>query len=93
MYLWMCWWASFSANLCKRALGVTAGVIVEATCNAYILTINANEDFQSNMNDHKTHSEEKQRDHVITAHSLVSALTLRQLHLWSCPYNDIYSDI
>ena len=32
----------FSANLCKRALEVTAGVIVEATCNADTLTINAN---------------------------------------------------
>ena len=31
-----------SANLCKRALDVTAGVIVEATHNADILTINAN---------------------------------------------------
>ena len=36
----------FSANLCKRALGVTADVIVEATRNAGILTINASEDFQ-----------------------------------------------
>ena len=32
----------FSANLCKRALDVTAGVIVEATNNACILAINAN---------------------------------------------------
>ena len=32
----------FSANLCKRALDVTVGVIVEATRNADILTINAN---------------------------------------------------
>ena len=32
----------FSANLCKRALDVTASVIVEATRNADILTINAN---------------------------------------------------
>ena len=32
----------FSANMCKRALDVTAGVIVEATRNADILTINAN---------------------------------------------------
>ena len=32
----------FSANLCKRALDVTAAVIVEATRNADILTINAN---------------------------------------------------
>ena len=32
----------FSANLCKRALDVTAGVIVEATRNADILTINPN---------------------------------------------------
>ena len=31
----------FSANLCKRALDVTAGVIGEATHNAIILTINA----------------------------------------------------
>ena len=31
----------FSANLCKRALYVTAGVIVEVTSNADILTINA----------------------------------------------------
>ena len=31
----------FSANLCKRALDVTAGVIVQATRNADILTINA----------------------------------------------------
>ena len=31
-----------SANLCKRALDVTADVIVEATRNADILTINAN---------------------------------------------------
>ena len=32
----------FSENLCKRALDVTAGVIVEATHNADILNINAN---------------------------------------------------
>ena len=32
----------FSANLCKRGLDVTAGVVVEATRNADILTINAN---------------------------------------------------
>ena len=32
----------FSVNLCKRALDVTAGVIVEATRNADILTISAN---------------------------------------------------
>ena len=32
----------FSANLCKRALDVIAGVIVEATRNADSLTINAN---------------------------------------------------
>ena len=31
----------FSANLCKRALDVTAGVIVEVTRNAEIVTINA----------------------------------------------------
>ena len=31
----------FSANLCKRALDVTAAVIVEATRNANILTLNA----------------------------------------------------
>ena len=57
----------FSANLCKRALGVTADVIVEATCND-MLTINASDDFQqyaqSNMNDYKTHSDEKQSDHM-----------------------------
>ena len=35
-----------SANLCKRALDVTADVIVESTRNADILTINASEDFQ-----------------------------------------------
>ena len=35
-----------SANLCKRALDVTTDVIVEATCSADMLTINANEDFQ-----------------------------------------------
>ena len=32
----------FSANLCKRALDV----IVETTCNADILNMNASEDFQ-----------------------------------------------
>ena len=32
----------FSANLCKRALDVSAVVIVEATRNADILAINAN---------------------------------------------------
>ena len=32
----------FSANLCKRALDVTAVVIVEATRNANILTVNEN---------------------------------------------------
>ena len=32
----------FSANLCKRALDATTGVIVETTHNADILTINAN---------------------------------------------------
>ena len=32
----------FSANLCKCALDVTAGVIVEAKRNVNILTINAN---------------------------------------------------
>ena len=36
----------FSANLCKRALYITADLIVEATHNADILTINASEDFQ-----------------------------------------------
>ena len=36
----------FSANLCKRALDVTADVIAEATHNADMLTINASEDFQ-----------------------------------------------
>ena len=36
----------FSANLCKRALDVTADVIVEATRNADMLIINASEDFQ-----------------------------------------------
>ena len=36
----------FSANLCKRALDVTAYVTVEATRNADILTINASADFQ-----------------------------------------------
>ena len=46
MYLWMCWWVSFAANLCKRALDVTADVIVEATRNTDMLTINASEDFQ-----------------------------------------------
>ena len=35
-----------SANLYKRALDVTADVIVEATRNADMLTINASEDFQ-----------------------------------------------
>ena len=35
-----------SANLCERALDVTADVIVEATRNADIVTINASEDFQ-----------------------------------------------
>ena len=35
-----------SANLCKHALDVTRDVIVGATCNADILTINASEDFQ-----------------------------------------------
>ena len=35
-----------SENLCKRALDVTADVIVEATPNADILTINASEDIQ-----------------------------------------------
>ena len=33
----------FSANLCKRALDVTASVIVEATLDADILTINEND--------------------------------------------------
>ena len=36
----------FSVKLCKRALDVTADIIVEATCNTDILTINASEDFQ-----------------------------------------------
>ena len=36
----------FSANLCKRALDVPGDVIVEATRNADILTINASKDFQ-----------------------------------------------
>ena len=36
----------FSANLCRRALDVTADVIVEITRNADMLTINASEDFQ-----------------------------------------------
>ena len=35
-----------SAKLCKRALDVNADVIVEATHNADILTINTSEDFQ-----------------------------------------------
>ena len=34
------------ANLCKHALDVTTDVIVKATHNADILTINASEDFQ-----------------------------------------------
>ena len=46
MYLWMCWWVTFSANLCKRDLDVTGDAIVETTRNADILTINASEDFQ-----------------------------------------------
>ena len=66
MYLWMCWWMSFSVNLCKRALDVTADVIVKATRNADMLTINTSEDFQqnaqSNMNDYKTHNDRKQSD-------------------------------
>ena len=33
---------SFSANLCKSALDAITGVIVEATRNADMLTINAN---------------------------------------------------
>ena len=36
----------FSANLCKRALDVTADVIVDATHTADMLTINASKDFQ-----------------------------------------------
>ena len=36
----------FSANLCRRALDVIADVIVEATRNADIFTINASKDFQ-----------------------------------------------
>ena len=35
-----------SANQCKHALDVTTDIIVEATCNADTLTINASEDFQ-----------------------------------------------
>ena len=35
-----------SAKLCKRALDVNADVIVEATHDADILTINASENFQ-----------------------------------------------
>ena len=54
----------FPANLCNRALDV----IVETTCNADMLTVNASEDFQyssqSDMNDYKTHSEENQSDHM-----------------------------
>ena len=37
--------SSFSANLCKRALDVTADT-VEATCNEDMLSINASEDFR-----------------------------------------------
>ena len=36
----------FSANLCKRALDITADVIVEATRNADTLTLNASEGSQ-----------------------------------------------
>ena len=36
----------FPVNLCKRALDVTANVIVETTRNTDILTTNASEDFQ-----------------------------------------------
>ena len=32
----------FSGNLCKRALDITAGVIVEATRNEDILSLNSN---------------------------------------------------
>ena len=68
MYLWMCWWVSFSENLCKRSLDVTADVILEATRNTDILIINASEYFQENaqssMNDYKTHDEEKQSDQM-----------------------------
>ena len=39
MYLGMCGECRFSANLCKRALDVTADVIVETTRNADILYI------------------------------------------------------
>ena len=57
-----------SANLCKRALDATADVIVKATRNAGMLITNASEDLQSNaqsnMNDYKTNSEEKQSDHM-----------------------------
>ena len=53
-----------SSNLCKLAPDVNA----EATRNADMLTINASEDIQenvqSNMKDYKTHSEEKQSDHT-----------------------------
>ena len=35
-----------SVKLCKRALDVTADVIVEATRNTDILTINTSENFQ-----------------------------------------------
>ena len=38
----------FSANLCKRALNVTADAIVDATRNADLLTINISVDFQQN---------------------------------------------
>ena len=36
----------FSVKLCKRALDVTADVVVEATRNTDTLTIKASEDFQ-----------------------------------------------
>ena len=36
----------FSVKLCKRAVDVTADVIVDVTCNTDILTINSSEDFQ-----------------------------------------------
>ena len=71
----------FSANLCKRALDATADVIVKATRNAGMLITNASEDLQSNaqsnMNDYKTNSEEKQSDHILSVLNVTSMIFVK----------------
>ena len=69
----------FSVNLWKRALDVTADVIVEATRNTDILTINASENFQIKCSKQyewlrNAQWRKAKWSHVKTAHSITTIL-------------------